>query len=576
MNCRSPSELGLVKLGPLIAMSLPPKTPPRTSLTIGPERPVQPLATQHRNIANHLEHLTKWPFSIDNSLMGAGKTHMSLAVKQHLNLPHLIIVSPAGVEATWVKAAELYNIPITYRFSYEGLTVRRGKVSNDLLIRTEDASGEGENKVVIYHPTELYARMVREGVLVILDEFQKIKNASTENHRAAKCLVQQICTTATTSKVLFLSASPFDDDKQVIDFLKMVNIIRSRTTYRMDYGSIVLTGAAELQAFCERLDRGRTQEVVQEHQFFPSRQILKTCAQLYYDVLTKYLTTAAPVPQMLRTIQLDCKNGYYNMSEPRIAMLSDGIRRLHRATGYNSLSDEVDTKEADWGAITRSLIIIELAKIEIFARKALEFLTSDPNCKVAIMVNFKVPVAMITRILRKYNPLVLDGSIHKTKRALVVSKFQEPNTNHRVIITNIIVGSLGIDLDDTDGKYPRHLLISPGYKAMVLHQATHRVFRANTKSSAQVRFVFGKCGMEETSILNALSRRKDVMKAAVPKQLEFGEHIKFPGEYEREMEEDVEFEIIGFQELEMMSEAQDAQELELEMEMEVENPNIEV
>jgi hypothetical protein len=64
--------------------------------------------------------------------------------------------------------------------------------------------------------------------------------------------------------------------------------------------------------------------------------------------------------------------------------------------------------------------------------------------------------------------------------------------------------------------------------------------------------------MEETSILNALSRRKDVMKAAVPKQLEFGEHIKFPGEYEREMEEDVEFEIIGFQELEMMSEAQDA------------------
>ena len=515
-----------------------------------PKKDVELLPTQVENVQNHMQIFRHSHFSIDNSVMGAGKTHMTSWLAQQLGLPHMIVIAPAGVEHVWDKVSKLYGIPLA-TLSYESLAIRkaaaaRGRASHTLLSRG-DGTGESEDSM-IYYPTEDLANRVTQGTFFVFDEFQKIKNANSDNHRAAKAIVRFVCEPSfdNPSKIIFLSASPFDDDRQIVNFLKMVNIIRSPVLYRQNNGIISLLGAGELRDFCLAIDREATENTLAEHRFEKSTMI-KTCAQLYKDVVAKHYTTAAPPPSILSTIYLDCKNGYYNLSTERTEGLSRAVASLHGATHYNARSQDVDTREADWGAITLSLVEIELNKVEIFARKADEVLASNSNAKVCIMLNFRGSLRILRGLLAAYNPLILDGSVPKQKRGAITTRFQQPDTEYRLLICNIVVGALGLDLDDTIGTFPRYFLISPGYKAMVLHQATHRPFRANTKSTPYVRFVFGKCGREETSILNALARRKEVMKSTVLKQLRYDTKIKFPGEYEQEIEPDFDIEKLVYE-----------------------------
>ena len=112
--------------------------------------------------------------------------------------------------------------------------------------------------------------------------------------------------------------------------------------------------------------------------------------------------------------------------------------------------------------------------------------------------------------------------------------FQVSSTEHRLLISNLKVASTGIDLDDKHGDYPRKCYASPNYIISDLHQLTRRFLRMDTKSTAVVRFVYGKCGRRETSILNALARKSTVLKETLPTQVENGVH--FPGEYDEEVE----------------------------------------
>jgi hypothetical protein len=136
-----------------------------------------------------------------------------------------------------------------------------------------------------------------------------------------------------------------------------------------------------------------------------------------------------------------------------------------------------------------------------------------------------------------YKPLVLTGSVNKDRRQDLINKFQEPNTKHRVIIAIIKVASTGIDLDDKYGDYPRYAFSSPNYNILDLHQLTRRFVRLDSQSPATFRFFYGSVAKKEMSILNALSRKTDVMKDTLEGQV--SENIKFPGEYDDEFEYEI-------------------------------------
>jgi hypothetical protein len=108
-----------------------------------------------------------------------------------------------------------------------------------------------------------------------------------------------------------------------------------------------------------------------------------------------------------------------------------------------------------------------------------------------------------------------------------------------LLLCNQGVASTGIDLDDKHGAFPRLCLVSPNYSTITSYQLGHRFQRADTKSDADVHFVFAKRrdktkeeskDIIELKVLDALSRKSQVMKETTAEQASNG--VVFPGDHE--------------------------------------------
>lgn len=91
--------------------------------------------------------------------------------------------------------------------------------------------------------TEHYKKLVEEGLLLIIDEVQNIKNVSGQFH-ACKALIQEIVMKPMEnfSRVLLLSGSPIDREHQALHMFRSLHIMRheqiARTnlqTYLMEW-----------------------------------------------------------------------------------------------------------------------------------------------------------------------------------------------------------------------------------------------------------------------------------------------------------------------------------------------------
>lgn len=490
------------------------------------------LDSQIECVKANIKTLESNPWAMNSSKMGAGKTVMTAYIQQHFKFPYMIVVCPASLEENWKLEASKYGLPLTMILTYEALAGKKeGTLAHGLL--------EAEKGTrMMYNVSTMFKDMCKKGVFVVFDEMQKLKN-TTNNQEASAALIKYINIESELSRVIYLSGSPFDKEEQIVGFLRYNSIIKHRNMYIKDeYGNITYKGLQDLIEYCNKLDNVETDYIKsdQHYAYINNKSLAqKFAAKLYYDVIQPHMTSAAPVPKNIH--KLDATNAYFNMTKGGELNLKLAIESLRNSAGFNEYG-HITPGVVNLGAIVNALVAIEHAKIEIFERYAKNILQENPTAKVCIMVNYKEAVNCLKLSLGAYNPLIMDGSVPKGKRGEIISKFQEYNTNHRVIISNIVVTSTGLNLDDTHGNFPRYFLISPGYNAMILHQATFRGLRPYTKSVPHVRYVFGKCGVIENRILDALQRKRDVMKSSVKKQISFDSSFKFPGEYENWTEED--------------------------------------
>jgi hypothetical protein len=497
-----------------------------------------PLPTQEKCIAEMDNILNQSSYLINNSIMGAGKTIMALILRNMRKLKNLIVLAPNGLDENWKAECKTFEQPLTKAITYETLAGRRaGPLEHGFLSAHKDVSGNQQYEVMPYFET-----LCKQGLLLVVDECQKIKNANTNNCRAASALITYISKSKNTSRVVYLTGTQFDDESQIISFLKYNNIITEKKLFMTELsGEFNLLGAQELIDYCAKINRAKTVEVLTECGPFNKSTTKSNCLKLFVEVVLNVFSTAAPAPK--RAFKLDAKNGYYNLSKGNEELLASAIRSLHGAA-HGSKEDGQARDGINWGAITKSLVKIELAKVEIFVRLTLRLLKRNPHAKVCLMFNFTESIDYAMYHLRQYNPLKLNGPVGKVNRRIVTQKFNQHDDEYRVLICNTIVAAYGYSLDDSKDPSPdrvarpRTFLISPGYKAMMLHQACYRGLRPFTKSQPVVRFIFGKCGgQEETSILNALARRKDVLKKTMPKQADVEEGaILFPGEFKQFVE----------------------------------------
>jgi hypothetical protein len=465
---------------------------------------------QKEHVQRVVDTLSERKSIIDLSLMGRGKTFTTSYAATVLKCI-MIVVCPASVEPKWNEMRTKYNAPVWKVISYESLRGVKGKQpSHDFLVRTDKKTQKGTFTKFTASKTLKYITK-KYNVMFVFDEVQKTKNASA-TAKACIALASHAYTTK-NSKVMLLSGTPLDKEKQCVNMLRMMGLVTSGTLCFTDAetGIVRQVGFKKLYQTCKRLEPLTMNVLEDEYSLKKATNYPKIAYQMFIQIVLKHLSSK--MPDDLKTKQLSIKNRYFRCTDNEKSQLTRHINSMK--SFFNEDQTRMIQQDINsFGAIQKALFNIELVKVNIISRNAINVLKNNPKTKVCIMLNFTEPLTQLAEALGNYHPVVVNGKVPKHKRIEILSKFQEDTDECRLVIANMDVLSTGVDLDDKFGGRPRYVFASPNYKTMIIQQMTYRFLRADTKSDTSIDFVYGDCKAEESSILGCLSKKACVMRDA--------------------------------------------------------------
>lgn len=484
---------------------------------------------------------------LDTSCFGAGKTILALATASTFKMG-VLVIGPKTVLPNWKKQAKIYGVHVFTTLTYNSLRgTRKGGVKHDLLIRNEND----------FSPTDMLEKCAKHGLLIVYDECHHLKNENSQLNAAQTISTEaaRLAKLGYNIRIAALSATPADKKENINSIFKILGITISRKLYKYDRSNkaYVLQGLQEAINKCNNYDPDTTFHII-------CRTVNKTtskiiCHELYTRVLKKYITSGMPEPPM--EFKKNIKNLFAIMPKEDVERMREGALLFSSATAYKPEIKEVDTKSLNWGDIIRSRREIDSSKVNTIVRLAIEDLEENPNCKVIIYFTFKRDMKDAAEKLKKYNPLILNGDvIEDTKRTEIMDNFQRYDNEYRVIISNPRVGGEGVDLDDTNGNFPRSMYIAPSYMFIEQFQSTGRVRRKNTKSEAKIRFIYSRDFPYENGIINSMIEKSYVARGMIQTNQN---SIIFPGELEEIIEK-------NFEEIQQEKREIEKEKLELENE----------
>lgn len=532
------------------------------------------LPTQTEHFARVKNILDKAPFALDLSMLGAGKTYVSAKVALERGFKHVLVICPVSVIPKWKFMRETHGIPVREIMGFQRLrSTKFHQPAHGLLSRRDykhimqvpHAWMRGvfvpqEVDKVEFKATEKLQQWISEGMLLIIDEVQNIKNISSQFH-AAEAIIKEIvgdyCETVSAnqssvlsmfgvkkdeptmgpSRLLLLSGSPIDKQEHATHIFRALNVMREDRiaqhniqTREMDW-----RGIQEIADFCKATnpDAFRQNSAKMGYETFEGYAY-----RLFQRCFKPRFASSCPVPKT--TTVLRKHNAFYELDAEGVEIVQRGLGTLTTAARFDgaTVNFQGGGSAAAMAGVTRALQIIETGKIKMLTRIAKQKLEENKTLKLVIAVNFSDTVADLKAALAEYEPLLLTGSCSEVQRGKTMEKFQQPNDSHRLLIANQSVISTGVDLDDKHGGWPRLALVSPNYSTITSYQLGHRFQRADTKSDAHVHFVYGKLPgrRKETStetlelkVLHALSRKSQVMKETTADQAREG--VVFPGDH---------------------------------------------
>lgn len=485
--------------------------------------------------------LMKYHGYCDTSEMGAGKTCLALWLAKQFNF-RIMVVCPKTVKSGWVNKAALYGVEIVkdtegkpFVHTYEKLASTKGNQPKHGFLTRIDHKTEGGIEQVSFGTTEKYRNILDQGVLLVLDEIHKIKNA-TLGYKACSVLMECLIGRGGTSRYALIGGTPLDDVPQAVHRLRLIGFIQSPRLYFPDptTGALRLEGLQELINVCNNMDLMKTQEIVATHSPIRKTKINKLCHDLYCQVVKKTIIGAMVRPQEEGVF--DIKNGFYKIDPIHQKKYEKAIADLVTATGYDEATGEIKPMPANGlGLLTKSLVAIENVSAPDMARVTTKILQTVAGSKVILGVNYTTSIVELAKFLIMYSPIIFYGDTKEKDREILVHKFNT-DPKCRVFIMNTKVGGVGIDLHDTVGNAPRYMLLSPSYHMIDIAQATYRINRDGAIGPRVVRMFYGKgFGKTQSNILTKLSMRSGFTKEGLDPAV--AAVIKLPCDYQNEEEQ---------------------------------------
>ena len=193
-----------------------------------------PHQVEHSN--KLIDILQSHPFALDLSPMGTGKTYCATHIAKVIGFKRVLVIAPLSVIPKWKHMRDTYGLHLIDAMSYcslrsvkckqpkHGLLTRvdrRSEVINEDTGRPEPG---GERDTVEFHATDLWKQYVSEGILLVVDEIQNVKNISSQ-YISVKELIREILGSSGMSKVLLLSGTPIDKTDQVTNLFRVIGLI---------------------------------------------------------------------------------------------------------------------------------------------------------------------------------------------------------------------------------------------------------------------------------------------------------------------------------------------------------------
>lgn len=525
-------------------------------------KPIRLYDHQVEHVAKLQAFLRKFHFALDLSPLGTGKTYVAAKVFQEGQFKHIVTVSPLSVKTKWLQVDAEYHLNCRANITYGEIAGKRFSspkcgflVRNDYTVDVPHESGMIRSvDKYNFSTTDVYKAIVEEGVLLVLDEFQQIKNDCAQTE-ACETLILDIFENFKAggkSRVMLLSGSPIDKECQAVRLFKTLGIMR----HPKIVSGHQYAGINEIVRYLH--DSFRTREKQRGNLYVlstSSRYIRDGGAGVFYQYafgaqryafelfvnVVKPKATSAMLPLNVDDgILLNKFNGYFHLNEA--ANLEKMRKAIDDLAELRELQARMRTEApvAGTGAtiikqMMRLLIVVETSKIDTFARLARQHLDAHPTRKVVIGVNFLATLEDLAALLAEFQPLVFDGSKTIKQRTDILAKFQAPSAEHRLLLGNTSVLSSGIDLDDKHGGYPRVCYVSPNFKTIDIYQLGHRFKRGlETRSSTDIFMVYSS-NRTERHVIEALAHKSEIMKQV---SMDGGEQgIVFPCDYAEFVEE---------------------------------------
>jgi len=478
---------------------------------------------------------------IDVSEPGTGKTIVTIDTAIKLGLK-IFVIAPLTVTNVWRDKVRYYGAPTAEIIGYESLTIgTEGKKWISAQKRTRQTKNTSMKEKEVFLPTRSFDEICKEGILLILDEFQYVKNESSLRANAAATLASHIYNLHRNngytgrSRIALLSGSPFDDGKFAETTMKILNFLPHHTpayTYNpgtKEYGS---EGLLKIIQHSSLYNWNKLEPILNNYGIdyygtgvrLQKEALSKYIYKFMFDIF-KQIIKPVIVGAMKRDVvpYADVRiNAFYPLSLQKQNEFQQIIGRAKE--------DLENEKEKVSNVMLTLVKHLEYVKIDLFCEIALREL--NQGRKVILAVWHTETIDRLKEKLNAYNPLILDGRLNKNYRQSVIDDFNT-NLQQRLLIMNIQVGGVGISLHDNIGNAPRTMIISPSFKMIDIYQAVYRIIRADIKSDTKVIIayarVIGDQMFLEKNILQAITKKSGVIYEVIETD---GIHIVLPNNYE--------------------------------------------
>lgn len=506
------------------------------------ENKMQLYQYQESNFARLQEIFTYSKFAFNLSELGSGKSIIGLKLGESFN--KIIVVSyPAVINQNWCELITKYKLQEKIQtVTINSLRGRKSyKLNNEYLTR-EDVPLEQP----VFKTTPYWRQLCSDRTLLIVDEFQMTKNKNI-GAKALKALIGPILESK-NSRVLLMSGTPIDNTDQILNYLKLLNFLKKSRKYaalsflfaassfslrekegllfssprcgeesdeneKNDHLENEIIENTSSRSFSPSFLRSKNEksEKGSDVSFCEAKREEINCfnfdAKLVeyfkYHFLPKFSDKMPPFAREIngRLTYLTLGEKEKQEAGAEVESLANLCKKIE-TTGKLEAGDSLTIKQ--------HLQNIELTKIPELASQIINILKTTQK-KIVVALFYIKPINLLCKLLSFYNPQVLIGDTKNAERSRIISTFQEPNINCRLIIANADIISTGINLDDTSGLFPRVCFLSSNYKSMVSHQLFYRFCRITTKSVPEIKIIFCR-DLNEDRVLEILNNKTKVLK----------------------------------------------------------------